>query len=94
MSHFKFYSAMYIKKQLAFQQDQLKQLQNDRIYFKRQQMENLRKGENTPIALKNNLDYNQKNIEEKKKNINSLQTNYRNTQAEYDNIIARLKTLE
>ena len=85
---------MYIKKQLAFQQDQLKQLQNDRIYFKRQQMEHLRKGENTPIALKNNLDYSQKNIEEKKKTINSLQTNYRNTQAEYDNIIARLKTLE
>ncbi|OTG69593.1 hypothetical protein B9T25_01710 [Acinetobacter sp. ANC 4470] len=85
---------LHIKKQLTFQQDQLKQLQSDRIYFKRQQMEHLRKAENIPVTLKNSLDYNQKNIEEKKKNINSLQANYLNTQTEYDNIIARLKTLD
>jgi hypothetical protein len=83
-----------IKKQIAFQQDQLKQLQNDRIYFKRQQIEHLRKGESIPSSLKNNIENNQKNIEVKKDTIQSLQISYRNTQAEYDNIIARLKALE
>ena len=83
-----------IKKQIAFQQDQLKQLQNDRIYFKRQQIEHLRKGESIPSSLKNNIENNQKNIEAKKDMIQSLQISYRNTQAEYDNIIARLKALE
>ncbi|TCB50448.1 hypothetical protein E0H80_09160 [Acinetobacter sp. ANC 4779] len=84
----------HTKKQIAFQQDQLKQLQNDRIYFKRQQIEHLRKAENIPTALRNNLDNNQKNIEAKKENIQSLQMHYRNTQLEYDKIIARLKALE
>ncbi|TCB70652.1 hypothetical protein E0H88_06985 [Acinetobacter sp. ANC 4216] len=83
-----------IKKQIAFQQDQLKQLQTDRIYFKRQQIEHLRKGESIPTSLKNNIENNQKNIEAKKEMIQSLQISYRNTQAEYDNIIARLKALE
>lgn len=85
---------VHIKKQIAFQQDQLKQLQNDRISFKRQQIEYLRKAENVPTSLKNNLDNNQKNIESKKESINSLQIHYRNTQAQYDRIIARLKALE
>jgi len=83
-----------IKKQIAFQQDQLKQLQTDRIYFKRQQLEHLRKAETLPVSLKNNLENNQKNIEAKKEMIQSLQIHYRNTQAEYDTIIARLKALE
>ena len=85
---------VHIKKQIAFQQDQLKQLQNDRISFKRQQIEYLRKAENVPTSLKNNLDNNQKNIESKKESINSLQIHYRNTQAQYDRIITRLKALE
>lgn len=84
----------HIKKQIAFQQEQLKQLQNDRISFKRQQIEYLRKAENVPTSLKNNLDNNQKNIESKKESINSLQIHYRNTQAQYDRIITRLKALE
>ena len=83
-----------IKKQIAFQQDQLKQLQTDRIYFKRQQIEHLRKAENIPVSLKTTIENNQKNIEAKKAMIQSLQINYRKTQAEYDNIIARLKALE
>ena len=83
-----------IKKQIAFQQDQLKQLQTDRIYFKRQQIEHLRKAENIPVSLKTTIENNQKNIEAKKAMIRSLQINYRKTQAEYDNIIARLKALE
>lgn len=84
----------YIKKQIAFQQEQLKQLQTDRIYFKRQQIEHLRKAESIPSSLKNTIDNNQKNIEAKKLMIQSLQKSYRTTQAEYDNIIARLKMLE
>ena len=83
-----------IKKQIAFQQDQLKQLQTDRIYFKRQQIEHLRKAENIPVSLKTTIENNQKNIEAKKAMIQSLQINYRKTKAEYDNIIARLKALE
>ena len=83
-----------IKKQIIFQQDQLKQLQNDRIYFKRQEMEHLRKGQGIPAVLKSTLDNNQKNIKERKDNIEVLQSYYRNTQIKYDNIITRLKTLE
>jgi chromosome segregation ATPase len=83
-----------IKKQIIFQQDQLKQLQNDRIMFKRQEMEISRKGKNIPKSLKDTLDYNEKNINEKKQTIHSLQTRYRKTQTDYDQIIARLKTLE
>lgn len=85
---------LYIKKQINFQQDQLKQLQDDRIMFKRQEMEHLRKGSTIPVQLKNVLEYNQSNITMKKELIHSLQTNYRNTQAEYDKIIIRLKAME
>ncbi|NNG80517.1 hypothetical protein [Acinetobacter sp. ANC 5378] len=84
----------HVKKQISFQQDQLKQLQNDRIYFKRQQIEYLRKAESLPTTLKNSLDNNQKNIEAKKESIQSLQMHYRNTQLEYDRIINRLKAIE
>jgi len=69
-------------------------LQNDRITFKRQEMEYLRKVKPAPAQLKTNLDNNLKNIELKKDMIQSLQTSYRNTQAEYDKIITRLKALE
>ncbi|WP_228153793.1 hypothetical protein [Acinetobacter sp. SWBY1] len=84
----------HIKKQISFQQEQLKQLQTDRISFKRQEMEYLRKVKPVPPQLKTNLDNNLKNIELKKDMIHSLQTSYRNTQAEYDRIIQRLRALE
>lgn len=83
-----------IKNQINFQQDQLKQLQNDRIILKRQEMEYLRKGDPVPAMLKSNLNNNASNINNKKQQIQSLQSNYRNTQAEYANIIARLKAME
>nr|WP_228147422.1 hypothetical protein [Acinetobacter sp. ANC 3813] len=83
-----------INKQLVFQQDQLKQLQNDRILFVRQEREHFRKGETVPAQLKTTLTNNQKNIVAKKEYIQSLQTSYRNTAAEYDRIITRLKALE
>ena len=84
----------YLKKQISFQQDQLKQLQSDRIVFKRQEMEYLRKGDPVPAILKSNLSNNATNISNKKEQIQTLQTNYHNTQAEYANIIARLKAME
>lgn len=84
----------YLKKQVSFQQDQLKQLQSDRIVFKRQEMEYLRKGDPVPAILKSNLNNNATNINNKKQQIQSLQNNYRDTQAEYANIIARLKAME
>ncbi|MPW43808.1 hypothetical protein D7V21_13100 [Acinetobacter guerrae] len=84
-----------IKKQIMSQQDQLKQLQSDRITFKRQEMEYLRKGESSiPQRLKDQLDQNDQNMANLKKNISSLQNSYRTTQEHYSNIIDRLKTLE
>lgn len=83
-----------INKQLAFQQDQLKQLQNDRILFVRQEREHFRKGEPVPAPLKAMLANNQKNIVAKKDYIQSLQNNYRTTAAEYNSIISRLKAME
>ncbi|MCU4414168.1 hypothetical protein KTH71_08970 [Acinetobacter sp. WU_MDCI_Axc73] len=84
-----------IKKQIMSQQDQLKQLQSDRIMFKRQEMEYLRKGESSiPKHLKDQLDQNDQNMTRLKKNISSLQNNYRTTQEHYSNIIERLKMLE
>lgn len=83
-----------IKKQILFQQEQLKQLQNDRIMFKRQEMEFTRKAKPVPAHLKSTLEYNQVNLNNRKKSIHNLQTRYRKTQADYDKIIKRLKELE
>lgn len=83
-----------IKKQLIFQQDQLKQLQADRVMFVRQEREFARKGKTAPEHLKLTLQTNQNNITKQKENIQSLQSRYRNLEAEYDRIISRLKALE
>lgn len=83
-----------IKKQILFQQEQLKQLQNDRIMFKRQEMEFTRKAKPVPGHLKSTLEYNQVNLNNRKKSIHNLQMRYRKTQADYDKIIKRLKELE
>nr|WP_257233999.1 hypothetical protein [Acinetobacter sp. YH12029] len=83
-----------IRKQIVFEQEQLKQLQNDRVLFVRQEREHFRKGETVPVKLKTMLDNNQKNMVAKKEYIQSLQTRYRNTEAEYDRIITRLKAME
>mgnify|MGYP000848140362 CR=1 FL=1 len=83
-----------IRKQIVFEQEQLKQLQNDRVLFVRQEREHFRKGETVPAKLKTMLDNNQKNMVAKKEYIQSLQTRYRNTEAEYDRIITRLKAME
>ena len=83
-----------LKKQLNYQQDQLQQLQQDKIAFKRQEMEYHRKGEILPPQLKNNLDNNAKNIENVKRTVESLRNAYHKTEADYADIINRLKNLE
>ena len=82
------------QKQIALQQQQLKQSQKDRVGFKRQEMEYFRKGKAVPNDLKDRLNYNLQNINNTQKNIESLQTDYRNTQAQYETIINRLKAFE
>lgn len=82
------------QKQIQFHQDQLKQLQTDRIAFKRQEMEYQRKGKNLPQTLKDTLEYNTRNMQDKKKTIQALQAHARKTQADYAQIISRLVTLE
>ena len=83
-----------LKKQLNYQQEQLQQLQRDKIGFKRQEMEYYRKGEPLPTQLKNNLENNLKNIEHVKKTVESLRNTYSRTETEYADIINRLSKFE
>ena len=83
-----------IKKQIDLQQNQLDQMQADRILFKRQEMELHRKGKPIPNELKDRLKYNAANINDSKNTVKSLQSSYQNTQKFYESIIRRLKTLE
>jgi chromosome segregation ATPase len=82
------------KKQITLQQQQLKQLQQDRVQFKRDESDYIRKGKPVPKPLKTTLDNNDKAIHSLKDNIQSLQTSYTNTQTEYNKIIQRLKEIE
>lgn len=82
------------QKQMQFHQDQLKQLQTDRIAFKRQEMEYQRKGKNVPKSLQDMLENNERNIHDKRQAIQALQAHARKTQADYAQIISRLVTLE
>lgn len=83
-----------LKKQLNYQQEQLQQLQKDKIGFKRQEMEYHRKGEMLPAQLKNNLENNAQNIESVKRTVESLRNAYHKTEVDYNDIINRLKVLE
>ncbi len=83
-----------LNKQMTLQQQQLKQVQKDRILFKRQEMEYFRKAKDVPNDLKDRLNYNLQNINNIKRTIVTLQTDYRNTQTQYDTIIKRLKAYE
>ncbi len=51
-----------IKKQMNYQQEQLNHLQQDKILFKRQEMEYFRKGEKVPERLKALIENNLTNI--------------------------------
>lgn len=83
-----------LKKQLQYQQEQLKLLQKDKINFKRQQMEFFRKGETVPAQLKTNIENNAKNIDNIKRVVESLRISYRKTESDYAEIINRLTALE
>ena len=76
------------------QNQNLRQLQNDRIALKRQEMEYYRKGNSVPVILKDRIKYNADNITTSKNLITSYEVNYKNTQTHYDDIIGRLKKLE
>lgn len=83
-----------IKKQIIFQQDQLKTLQKDRVEFKRKEMEYTRTGKPLPSNIQVNLKNNLSNINQLKENIQVLQLNYINTEKHYQYIIKRLEELE
>lgn len=83
-----------IKKQINYQQEQLNQLQQDKILFKRQEMEYFRKGEMIPKRHKALIENNLNNINRVKQTIETLSKTYSRTNNEYENIIERLKKLE
>ncbi|QNX88213.1 hypothetical protein [Acinetobacter seifertii] len=83
-----------IKKQMNYQQEQLNHLQQDKILFKRQEMEYFRKGEKVPERLKALMENNLTNILKVKQTLELLSKNYNHTNNEYENIIERLKKLE
>jgi len=83
-----------MSKQLAVQNQNLKQLQNDRITLKRQEMEYYRKGSPVPTILKEHIKNNAENIARTKDLIESMNINYQSIHTQYDDIIQRLKKLE
>ncbi|MFI7967050.1 hypothetical protein ACFMKD_24160, partial [Acinetobacter baumannii] len=83
-----------IKKQINYQQEQLNQLQQDKILFKRQEMEYFRKGEPIPERHKALIENNLNNINRVKQTLETLSKTYNRTNNEYENIIDRLKKLE
>ena len=83
-----------LKKQSNYQQDQLQQLQKDKIAFKRQEMEFHRKGESIPPALRKNLENNTNNIDNVKRVVESLRNSYNKNETDYAAIIIRLNLLE
>lgn len=83
-----------INKQMIFQQQQLKQQQNERIIFKNQENQYLRQGQHVPQAISAHLTQNELQIDASKETLRDLQNHYRTTQIQYTNIIERLKKIE
>lgn len=83
-----------LKKQINYQQEQLDQLQQDKILFKRQEMEYFRKREVIPERHKTLIENNLNNIYRVKQTNETLSKTYNRTNSEYENIIERLKKLE
>lgn len=83
-----------IKKQINYQQEQLDQLQQDKILFKRQEMEYFRNREVIPERHKTLIENNLNNIYRVKQTLETLSKTYNRTNSEYENIIERLKKLE
>lgn len=83
-----------IRKQINFQQQQLKQLQSDRSFFKQQEAGYLGQGKTVPATLKQQLDSNAGNILRGQQSIKRLQADYQRTEKHYQQIIERLNNLE
>lgn len=83
-----------IKKQIAFQQEQLKQQQNDRVMYKNQENQYIRKGQNIPVSVREHMLQNQQQILNSKAMLKQMQDNYNSTQIHYADVIARLKKME
>ena len=83
-----------INRQLNFQQQQLRTLMNEKVNYKRQELDYLRKGANVPPSLQQRLQQNDQEITGVRKTIENLQIKLRDTSAQYDRIISRLKALE
>lgn len=83
-----------INKQIDLQNQTLKQIQNERIALKRQEMEYYRRGEAVPQVLKDRIKYNTESINRTKAYIEDLHANYHKTQVYYDDVIHRLKKLD
>lgn len=84
----------HISQQIELQQKQLKQLEKDRVGFKKQTLAFTQKGRAIPKNLQDTLNYNQQYLQNGQKQLQALQAQYQKTQVEYDKIIARLKALE
>ena len=87
-------SLNHINKQIQLQQQQLLQLQKDRLMFQKQEQQYTKKGLDVPQSLKNPLSYNQQYIQNGHQQLLSLRTQYQKCQSEYTIIIQRLKALE
>ena len=83
-----------INKQITFQQQQLKQQQNELIIFKNQENQYLRQGQRVPQVISSHLTQNELQISASKKTLRDLQNRYRATQIQYTHIIERLKKIE
>lgn len=83
-----------IGRQLNFQQQQLRTLMNEKVNYKRQEINYLRKGANVPPSLQQQLNQNEQDISNVRKIIEILQVKLRDTSIQYNKIIARLKALE
>ncbi len=83
-----------INLQLNFQKQQLRTLMNEKINYKRQEINYLRKGANTPPSLEQQLSQNNQDIVNVRQIIEELQLKLRETDLQYNKIIARLESLE
>lgn len=83
-----------IRRQLDFQQQQLRSLMNDKVNLKRRQLGFMRKGEDVPPSLQGQINQVELELRNVRKVIEKLQLKLRETTDQYNTIIVRLQTLE
>lgn len=83
-----------IRRQLDFQQQQLRSLMNDKVNLKRRQLGFMRKGEDVPQSLITQINQVELELSNVRKVIEKLQLNLRETTTQYNTIISRLQTME